>query len=270
MNLRHALFKESLKDKNVIIVGNNLDALETKNGDLIDGYDRVIRMGKGIPDTMTQEYIGTFTHAWSTGELRLPMMDELAQGTQILFNPSVSNKNKNGKWKPISPKTRNMLINSNYIQMYSQKKIEDIKEKFNVADDRRLSGGAILAHWITHACRGWKSLTFINFDCFKKSVMFTNAFEGCESISSSYHLPLLRKEYLPNNFTDIPHGHPAHDVQGETRLFLGLLTVKNTHWIGELPSLNKPVKIVKTSNVVWSPGREEIKEVAYDEPTQTK
>ena len=67
---------------------------------------------------------------------------------------------------------------------------------------------------------------------------------------------------LVDNFTDIPHGHPAHDVQGETRLFLGLLTVKNTHWIGDLPSLNTSTQLIKTKNVIWSPGRSQKKEIA--------
>tara|TARA_A100001015_G_C14961161_1_gene700959 strand:+ start:667 stop:1467 length:801 start_codon:yes stop_codon:yes gene_type:complete len=264
MNLRHSLFKEYLRDKNVIIVGNNLDSLEKKNGDFIDGYDRVIRLGKGIPNTMTQEYIGTFTHAWASGELRLPMKDLLAKGTQVLFNPSISNRNAKGKWMPLHKKIRTMLDDSNYIQMYNQRKIDSIKEKFDVSDYRRLSGGAILSHWITHACRGWKSLTFINFDCFKKSMVFTDTSQGRDSISSSYHMPLLGKQHMPEDFTAIPYGHPAHDVQGETRLFLGLLTVKNTHWIGDPPSLNAMPQIIKTPNVIWSKGRTEKKEVAHE------
>jgi len=262
MNLRHTLFKEYIRDKNVIVVGNSLDALENKNGDLIDGYDRVIRLGKGIPNIMTQDYIGTFTHAWASGELRLGMKNELARGTQVLFNPSVSNRNKKGKWKPIDSRVKKLLNDSNYIQMYSQKKIEFIKEKFEVSDDRRLSGGAVLAHWLTHACRGWKTLTFINFDCFTKSVLFEDTAQGRLNVASSYHLPLLSKEHMPSDFTNIEHGHPAHDVHGEIRLFLGLLTVKNTHWIGELPSLNATPQIIKTKNVVWSKGRQEKKEVA--------
>jgi hypothetical protein len=140
-----------------------------------------------------------------------------------------------------------------------------LKEKFGVSDDRRLSGGAILSHWLCHVCRGWKSLTWINFDCFKKSTLFEATNLGVDSISSSYHMPILGQKHIPADFNNIPYGHPAHDVDAETKLFLNLLKTPNTHWIGEKPSLDKSPEIIKTPNVIWTHGRREKKEEAYSE-----
>ena len=52
-------FKESLRGKHVIVVGNSLSSLEEKNGDLIDSYDKIIRFGAGIPNEVTSEYVGS-------------------------------------------------------------------------------------------------------------------------------------------------------------------------------------------------------------------
>ena len=254
MNL--AQFKEYIRGKDIIVVGNSLNSLEEKNGALIDDYDRVIRFGKGIPNAITSEYVGSFTHGWVAGQMRLPMISLIPKGCQVFFNPSLKDETKSS----LDRITFELLEQyDDYIQLYNPLILKKLKDRYNIHEDRRLSAGAIAAHFLTYRCRTYKSITFINFDCFKNSTLFYSSNQGKTSIASSYHLPLLVDSHIPEDFNDIPHGHPAHDCNGEVRMFQDLLKHKRVHWIGELPSEDTPNRILADAPVQYLSGRRALK-----------
>ena len=79
---------------------------------------------------------------------------------QVLYNPSDATK----KWGPMPDYVKKLLEGKEYIQLYNNRVLDDLKKRFNIHEDRRLSAGAIAAHFLVYKCKGYKSITFINFD----------------------------------------------------------------------------------------------------------
>lgn len=71
LNTKRTLqLKEYLTNKRTIVVGNSVKMMEHHYGDLIDSYDVVVRLGKGITEPSLYKNIGTKTHVWFSGMLR--------------------------------------------------------------------------------------------------------------------------------------------------------------------------------------------------------
>ena len=63
------IYKE-ISGKNIILVGNSVEILEYKYGDVIESYDVVVRFGRGVPTPDKVQAIGKRTDIWITGLLR--------------------------------------------------------------------------------------------------------------------------------------------------------------------------------------------------------
>lgn len=77
--------KDYMRGKDIILVGNGLDALEYMMGDFIDGKDLTIRFGRGVPEPVIFDRIGTNTHIWVTGQLRMDAHPEVPTRAKVLL-----------------------------------------------------------------------------------------------------------------------------------------------------------------------------------------
>lgn len=81
--------KEWLQYKSIIVIGNSIKMMQYDYGKLIDSYDVVVRLGKGLPDEPLYPLLGSKTSIWFSGMLRAG-----------LYNKA------NCKWKILTPSTK--------------------------------------------------------------------------------------------------------------------------------------------------------------------
>lgn len=204
-------FKEFCRDKRVLLVGNNLTALERKQKNLIDDYDVVVRFGKGILPGY-EEFIGSKTDVWMTGEFRRDMRHHAPEDAWILYNPSYMKKAEPPKY--------------DHIKMFEPKEAQQINNKFKV-NNSRLSAGAYTAWFFRHKVNTYKSLDFINFDFFTQTAKFTDPEQKIRIHANSWHLPLLKKKDIPENEME----NPVHSSEAEKALFDSIKD-NRVHFIG--------------------------------------
>jgi len=241
--------KEYVRGKNVILVGNSLDAFEKNHGDFIDGHDVVVRFGKGLTDGIVADKIGSRTDIWVTGQLRMQTVRFVNKSTHILFNESLYNHEIG---RPTVP----------HLSLYTQAEIDAIAAEYNLPEAKRLSAGAITGHWFYNVCNTWNTLTFKNFDVFTKALKFKTSHsvdisDGVQ-YTGSWHLPLLRKETIDPNYS-IEDGNPAHDTATEVAMYQDLLQDGNVIWSGEPPAV-KTQELKQDALVLWTRGRARIEE----------
>lgn len=192
-------FKEFCKDKRVVLVGNNLTALERKQKNLIDDYDVVVRFGKGILPGY-EEFIGAKTDVWMTGEFRRTMRHHAPEDAWVLYNPSYMKKADPPEY--------------DHIVMFEPKEAQKINNKFKV-NDSRLSAGAYTAWFFKNKVETYKELAFINFDFFTQTAKFTDNYNNIESYANSWHLPLMKEKDIPED----PLHNPVHNPEAERAVF---------------------------------------------------
>jgi hypothetical protein len=228
-------FREFCRDKRVLLVGNNLTALVRKQQNLIDSYDIVVRFGKGIMPGF-EEYIGSKTDVWMTGEFRRDMHRLVPEGTVCLYNPSFLRKMDPPKWPHVEIFTReeSLAINNEFCK-----------------DNERLSAGAYTSLFFKRKIGTYKSLTYINFDFFQQTTKFTDAKHEVESYASSWHLPLLKPKDIPED----PLNNAAHSHEAEKRVFESVLDDR-VDFLGL--SYERPTYI-KIDNAAWDKVRKPAK-----------
>lgn len=220
-------FKEYLRDKKVIVVGNNISALTKEQGEFIDSHDIVIRFGKGIPVPEYHKYIGSKMDVWVTGMLRRANYHEIADPKPVvLFNNSLFR----GKVK---------LPDYPVLPMYEQEEIVKIITQYEEYSDYRLSAGTLTSHWLVNVIGTYSSITFINFDFFTKVVNFSFGKPGevRDKYASSWHLPITSDDYEGPNALQ----NPAHSPALEKAVFKDIVKMPNTKFIGV--ALAQPVLI---------------------------
>lgn len=232
-----------VKDKNVLLVGNNLTALQIKQGTLIDSYDIVVRFGKGLTNGR-EDYLGYRTDIWVTGGFRKTMRKYLPKGTKVLYNSSILSRDK-----VIDPPDYPHTV------MYSLEEIDAINAQYGQTGNKRLSAGAVTAHWFYYVVGGFKSISFINFDFFHSTTKFLDVKHGVHNVASSWHLPIAIPKFAKEH--DTPELHPAHDLEVERKIFDEILSNKDAFFIGELP--DKP-RFVNVENAAWDNVRQKIED----------
>ena len=219
------------KDKKVLLVGNNLTALSRKQGVLIDSYDIVVRFGKGILPGF-EEYIGSKTDIWMTGEFRRDMHRLLPEHTLCLYNPSFVKVMEPPVWP--------------HIKMFEREEALEINKEF-CSGEARLSAGAYTSLFFKRKVKTYKSLTYINFDFFQQTTKFTDTKHNVESYASSWHLPLLKPKDIPAD----PLNNAAHSHEAEKLVFSSVLD--DRVWFIGL-SYDRPTYI-KIDNAAWDKAR---------------
>ena len=235
MNLSE--FKDFIRGKNIIIVGNALGALDQEIGEEIDSYDLVLRFGKGIPSKGIYKNIGTRTDVWVTGELRMHEHHRLPKDCKILFN--------NSRYRPETYKPF-----ENHLDMYTNKEIVTIQKEYKVSKGHTFSAGAITSHWLGHIATGWKSLTWVNFNVFTAATEIYNPMGKGNSFSTSWHLPLLKPWLVERGYDFLKEGDISHDTRAELKLYNQLLQKPNTHWKGEMPT-GKTLSLLANPRAAW-------------------
>jgi len=231
--------QQTVRNKSVIVVGNNATALEKEQGELIDSYDVVIRFGKGIPDGYEQ-YLGRRTDIWVTGGFRMTMRDYFPSTTQVLFNTSTINGIE------IKRPTYEHTV------MYEIDEIKALNEYYG-GKTSRLSAGAVAGLWLVNEVTCYRDLTFINFDFFTHTVKFNDRLSKKTNIASSWHLPLASgaKVDLVN-----PENHPAHSIEVEKAVFRDLqLLDKDVKIIADLA---QPAEFIDVERMAWDNVRHRI------------
>ena len=228
--------QELVRDKDVLLVGNNLSGVEKDQGYLIDCYDVVVRFGKGVTTGRTRQ-LGAKTDLWVTGEFRKKMRGFFPDA-EVLWNPS------SYKTIPEPPEYE-------HTEMFGREEIERINKEYGSQGSRRLSAGAITAYWFVHAVKTQKSLSLINFDFFHHSILFKDNKQGMTNKASSWHIPIALAPYQNLD----PGTHPAHDLMIERALFKELLKRDDVVFCGTMP---KEPKIIESENAAYDDVREQI------------
>ena len=239
--------KELCKDAHVLLVGNSVLSLSKKQRKIIDSFDVVVRFGKGNPKGY-EEYLGTKTNIWSTGNFRAAMRDTYPEDVQVLFNPSSFTKESE---TPSYPHT----------VMYTKEELESLNNKYiktktpMSTKNKRLSIGAVTAFYLCNKINNFATLTFINFDFFSKGMYMLSGEEKQKVVSTSWHLPLPAYKFVDKN--NMLENHPAHDSKAEKTLIKDLLlNDSNIYFLGnEEPSFEY---IDTSSNMPWDNLRQPI------------
>lgn len=220
-----------VKDKNVLLVGNSVAALDRVQGELIDSYDIVVRFGKGMPHGK-EKSIGAKTDIWVTGGFRSGMRNLLPDEVKVLFSASTANNSAVPE------------IGYEHTLMYTPEEIQNINTVLGQTNNKRLSTGALAAYYFKHEVKTYRSLTFINFDMFSISTKFIAKQHNKVEWASSWHLPIP----TPTKATNTEHEHPAHNIDVEKRLVQNILKDDNAFFIGEFP---KDAKVIDVVNASW-------------------
>lgn len=220
-------FREFCRGKNVLLVGNNLTALERKQAALIDRYDVVVRFGKGIQPGF-EEYIGSKTDVWMTGEFRRDMHRLVPEETVCLYNPSFLKKAEPPEWP--------------HVKMFEPVEAKAINKEF-CKPGERLSAGAFTSLFFKRKVETYATLTYINFDFFQQTAKFTDAKHEVDSYASSWHLPLLKPKDIPVD----PLNNPVHAYDAEKEVFRSVQD-ERVDFIGL--SYDRPT-YVKLNNAAW-------------------
>ena len=231
-------FREFTAGKSIAVVGNSLDALDREQGEQIDSSDLTLRFGKGSTDPLIFDKIGTKTDIWVTGVLRSDRRKFLPEETITLWNNSMDSPRK-----CIHP----------ILDMYSKAEIKELEAEFSTPEGKRLSAGAIASLFLVRKADTWSRLDFFNFDFFTKHTNIYNHLADSNSLTSSWHLPLLKKEYV-DPAGDINSGCPAHDTDTEIRVFTEVLAKHKCYWHGA--NLVNTPEYLDNPTVQWSSGRE--------------
>ena len=235
--------QELVRDKDILLVGNNLTAVDLEQGHIIDSYDIVVRFGKGVP-TGREKYLGSRTDIWVAGSFREYMRDSFP-GAAVLFNTSTAGK------EPKYPKY-------DHTPMYMPQECEHVNSLFGgnnghfTEGGTRLSAGAVTAYWLYHEVGTFKSMTLINFDFFTEATAFKDKQQDFINKANSWHIPLSMKKFTNLN----PADNSAHNLQVEKRLFDSLLQKDNVYFLGEKPTEPKMIKASK--NLAYDHVRERI------------
>lgn len=228
-------------DKHVVLVGNSVEGFNKKQGKDIDSFDVVVRFGKGVPDGH-EEYIGSRTDIWSTGSFRAPMRSYYPDNIPVLYNSDYFQTKKEPpsyEHIPMFDKKEMAVINNLYDSSFTPRSTEK----------KRISIGVLTALYFCVKVNTFASLTFINFDFFSKTIKFKNKAEDRETKATSWHLPLLRKEY------DVTEDNPAHDIEQEKYLVSQLLKRKDVFFIGDE---NPEPEYIEAERAAWDSFRVKI------------
>ena len=183
------IYKE-ISGKNIILVGNSVEILEYKYGDVIESYDVIVRFGRGVPTPDLVQAIGRRTDIWVTGLLRQNYAKFFPKAFKLF------NRNRIYIDKKL-PKDR--LPDYEYMEMFSDKELLEMYKEFGYVDgdkyEKRPSAGFIALLYFTRVANDWKSLTLIGFDFFAKT--YDYKIGGAKP--TSWHKPKALINQHPHN-----------------------------------------------------------------------
>lgn len=190
---RIAQLRSWLRNKRLIIVGNSVKLLEDDYGDLIDSYDVVVRIGKGLPDITRWAMIGQKTDIWFTGMLRAGLYTQVDCAWKIITPSTNSTYDDKTPFIPINK----VLFNPDF-QPYRDyiwsDSIEGTKIYWRACGfnkETRPSQGIICSDFFARRV-GHKNIDIIGFDFFTES----KTVNGIDY--KSWHFPIKSGPEIPH------------------------------------------------------------------------
>ena len=183
-NKRTRQLQQWLQNKSVIVVGNSVRMMEQEYGELIDSYDVVVRLGKGLTEPRLYANIGSKTHVWFSGMLRAGMYKHVDCPWKILTLSSSSMFDPHTPFVPL-----NKVLFQDDFQPYRNyfwaESIEGTRQHWiglGFDKDNRPSQGLICVDWL---CRLVQHTSFdvIGFDFFEAKITVNN------TEYTSWHMP---------------------------------------------------------------------------------
>lgn len=226
--------QDYVRDKNIILVGNNTTAIKNPYGSLIDSYDLVLRFGKGIDVKGYEKQLGQKTDIWITNYFRLPTLTRkhLKKPPLVVINgpPPMGIRGE------VGPE----LVRQIDYQMYEGNEIKLLQKKWFAEEELKrhvkISSGTLTALWLANVVTTYKSITLINFDFFKKGVPFYNGSHNALAVATSWHLSIAKPNYA--DFSSVKNmltHHPSHIGDKEKEMLKPIFQRSNVHVYGDLP-----------------------------------
>lgn len=185
--------REHCKDKKVLIVGNSVSLFANEYGDLIDSFDVVVRMGKGIPYNQFKKYLGSKTDCWMLSALRAASYKSFRHVRYKVLNITQINlyqdTDKFGISKCFFEEDFQL-----YRDFFLVGNIEETKELVRKAhiDDlnpkNRISQGALCTSYFLNKIGTQKETHIIGFDFFESRIQYL--MKGEVNEVSSFHMPI--------------------------------------------------------------------------------
>lgn len=221
--------QEFFKDKRVIIVGNSVEIMTQKVAEVIDGYDVVIRLGRGIKTTPEDEVcVGKKTDVWISGLFRIKLLQEAPiqeklKDKLILLNGSRIDVTDGWLEKTIKE--------YDYTPIFSDIEILEFYNRYGIINNSvksfRFSNGMWTIFFMLEKVKTHRSLDIIGFDFFKSLVDYP--VNDNSLIPSSWHLP------------SVGNDTPVHNGPFEEKLVEEYIADGKLNWIKLNPSSSKRV-----------------------------
>lgn len=209
-------FREFLQNKRLLLVGNAASLFSSNtHGQLIDSFDVVMRFGKGWPDPLDAEYLGTKTDAWFFGPSRAGMAEKFKDVPWKIFTPSQLKLYEDKGAECLIPKSMvdgSFQVYRDFFMTGPSTDIPALNKRVNgvQSDKARLSQGVQAIDWLIHKVKV-PNMTLIGFDFFAQQ--FTYTFDNSRTPqipnthhASSWHCPLVSKHYDGNPHAMVAEG----------------------------------------------------------------
>jgi hypothetical protein len=192
---RIAQLRHWLKGKRLIIVGNSIKMLSSEYGELIDSYDVVVRLGKGLPNPNIIKLIGSKTNIWFSGMLRAGIYNRVDCKWKILTPSTSATFDDHNVFIPVNKALfkEDFQPYKHYIWTDSVEETKKYWSAFGFDKDNRPSQGIICCDFFSRRVFH-NEIDVIGFDCFSEN----NIIDGVKH--TSWHLPIKT-----GSANEIPH-----------------------------------------------------------------
>ncbi len=191
--------RDYCKDKSVLIVGNSLTLLGEKYGPLIDSYDVVVRIGKGIPYEELASFLGNRTDCWMFSTFRSGNYNDFKNVRFKVLNicqqSIYKETDKDLNFRKLFLK-KDFQIYKDYFLMGSLEDLYDIIKKTGL--NKRLSQGVFCIQYFIDTIKTYKKLDIIGFDFFESTVSYKLDDYNENVTINSFHLPVLKNAKNPH------------------------------------------------------------------------
>jgi len=179
--------------KRVLVVGNAISLFANEYGGLIDNFDVVVRMGKGVPFPEFKKFLGSKTDVWVGSVLRVNNFMYFQDTPFKIINITqipLYDANKPNVSIPKLFYSKEFQIYKDYFLIGNYDMTRSlIKKAYGHIDiNNRMSQGAMVLSYFTNIIRSYKELHVIGFDFFEGRFQYKLNDQINEV--SSFHLPL--------------------------------------------------------------------------------
>jgi len=206
-------FAHQVRDKRIVLVGNSASLFSNaRHGELIDSYDVVVRFGKGWPDPVYSNYLGTRTDVWFFGAGRAGMYEKFRDVEWKIYTPSqlkIYDSQDDDCLIPRCMLDGDLEIYRDFFMTGTANEVVELNRRVNgeQASVARLSQGIQAIDFFVNKVKPTDGIDLIGFDFFEQQ--FTYNFDNSRSSNiprqhptTSWHCPLVNKHYERN-----PHSY---------------------------------------------------------------